>query len=534
MRLRYAKSLYDEILGRAKLRNATKKLQGINTGDLDDPLIRKLSLPSIVMEETLQFNSKIDLAALSQNRDRRVRPSTFKILRMTVSFFKQSPASIDFGEFTDDASHYFSLFIGRNGVGKSLLLRAVLDFLIDARGPRQTTFNMRSPVTITSIEYIIDNVLYKISKDDNKWKYYKNNAAVEKEYIVFPFIVASTMGMFDKFPLNSIQGKSKNARYISDYYKYVGPKANNNMFTSKTNVLLQILSSLNDVEDYNQLRKIGKILKYIGYDSKIEFRFKLKDNVDELIAKRKEPLDDSLQNCVNRLKRREGIVKKHVLPDVDSSYQVRKRDIRSFDRLRQEKLLASCRCSLYKNGDTIDCNQLSSGEFNMLSIVLSVILNSKHQNLLILLDEPEISQHPNWQVGIIDKLDDALSDYGCHFLIATHCHYLVSNLPLKRSNLMMIEEKDGREIQIEPMPSETYGWSSEEVLLKVFGMATDRSRYLADIVGKRMTKIGNNDITPDDVKKEVNFLRQVSEGLSEVDPMKRIIDTIINEFSKDE
>ena len=188
----------------------------------------------------MQFNSKIDLAALSQNRDRRVRPSTFKILRMTVSFFKQSPASIDFGEFTDDASHYFSLFIGRNGVGKSLLLRAVLDFLIDARGPRQTTFNMRSPVTITSIEYIIDNVLYKISKDDNKWKYYKNNAAVEKEYIVFPFIVASTMGMFDKFPLNSIQGKSKNARYISDYYKYVGPKANNNMFTSKTNVLLQI------------------------------------------------------------------------------------------------------------------------------------------------------------------------------------------------------------------------------------------------------------------------------------------------------
>ena len=60
------------------------------------------------------------------------------------------------------------------------------------------------------------------------------------------------------------------------------------------------------------------------------------------------------------------------------------------------------------------------------------------------------------------------------------------------------------------------------------------SRYLADIVGKLMTKIGNNDITPDDVKKEVNFLRQVSEGLSEVDPMKRIIDTIINEFSKDE
>ena len=482
----------------------------------------------------MQFNSKIDLAALSQNRDRRVHPSTFKILRMTVSFFKQSPASIDFGELTDDASHYFSLFIGRNGVGKSLLLRAVLDFLIDAREPRQTMFNMRSPVTITSIEYIIDNVLYKISKDDNKWKYYKNNAAVEKEYMAFPLIVASTMGMFDKFPINSTPGKDGYSRYDSKFYKYVGPKASNNMFTSKTNVLLHILSSLNDVEEYDQLRNIGRMLRYIGYEPKIQFQFKLKESVDEILVRRKEPLDDSLLACVQQLKRRKLPLRHHLRFDEDTPKEVRQRNIRAFDRIRQAGLLSLCRCTLYKEErKEVDCNQLSSGEFNTLSIVLSVVLHSKRQNLLVLLDEPEISQHPNWQVGIIDKLDESLSVYGCHFLIATHCHFLVSNLPLQRSNIMMLEEKEDK-IIVEAMPSETYGWSSEEVLLKVFKMATDRSKYLADVVGQLMTRIGNNEIEPDDAKKEVSFLRQVSAGLSSADPMKRIIDTIVKEFSENE
>jgi hypothetical protein len=65
-------------------------------------------------------------------------------------------------------------------------------------------------------------------------------------------------------------------------------------------------------------------------------------------------------------------------------------------------------------------------------------------------------------------------------------------------------------------------------------MATDRSKYLADVVGQLMTRIGNNEIEPDDAKKEVSFLRQVSAGLSSADPMKRIIDTIVKEFSENE
>lgn len=484
------------------------------------------------MQEVLRVNNKIDLEAFVSNQRRETHSPVFKIIQMKVSFFKQRPITLSFGDPQDDKSQFFTLFIGRNGMGKSSLLRAVIDFIVEVRNPKSRFSRRTSPVFISLLEYVLDNHIYKIEIYGKNIKYQKDRRTVNKETVEFPLIIASTMGMFDKFPINSIPGRERSGNYDSAYYKYVGPKASNNMFTSKTNVLLHILSSLNDIEDEAQLKKIGAILKYIGYDAKILFRFKLKDTIDEQLRKKRDVLNSDSLLFLESLKSKNNLFRQ-IQPDTDGISKVRGLNIKELDRLRQEGLLTSFRCTLYKKGDEVDCNQLSSGEFNMLSIVLSVIFSAGHQHLLVLLDEPEISQHPNWQVGIIDKLNEALSDYGCHFLIATHCHYLVSNLPMRRSNLMIIDKREG-EILVEPMPSETYGWSSEEVLLKVFQMSTDRSKYLADLVGQLMTKIGNNDIVLSDVRQELNFLEKVSVGLNNIDPMKKIIDTIIKEFSKNE
>lgn len=453
---------------------------------------------------------------------------TFKLLRIKASFFRQSPITLDFSDKQDGASRYFSLFIGKNGVGKSSLLRALIDFIVDVRNQTISYARKNSSVVVSSLEYLLDGIQYRIDVDEKNIKYSINGSHVCKDDMRFPLVVASTMGMFDKFPVNSIPGKDRNRRYDSAYYKYVGPKANNNMFTSKTNVLLHILSSLDEVEDEDLLRKIGEILGYIGYDARIKFRYKLKEMSDNVYDEKRLSLDKKTRSFLDSIKNKNSTYQL-IKPDTDSLSKVKRQNFRELDILRQSGLLTSLRCTLYKNRNEVDCNQMSSGEFNMLSIVLSVIMSAGQQHLLVLLDEPEISQHPNWQVEIIDKLDEALADYGCHFLIATHCHFLVSNLPLQRSNLMVIEETEDC-VNVKTLPSQTYGWSAEEVLLKVFQMATDRSRYLAEMVGSLMTKIGNNDTTMDKVKQEIAFLRQVSFGLSDVDPMKKIIWTIINEF----
>lgn len=76
----------------------------------------------------------------------------------------------------------------------------------------------------------------------------------------------------------------------------------------------------------------------------------------------------------------------------------------------------------HKQGCDIISDQMSSGEFAMLSTILGISVAAKDSHKLILLDEPELSQHPNWQMTLIDNLDKALRDKVCHLLIATHSH----------------------------------------------------------------------------------------------------------------
>ena len=76
----------------------------------------------------------------------------------------------------------------------------------------------------------------------------------------------------------------------------------------------------------------------------------------------------------------------------------------------------------------------------------------------------------------------------------------------------------------------TYGWSAEEVLLKVFKTATDRNRYFGERIAKLLEQMGNNTITKEAVADELNELQEISQHLSEVDPMKMVLNTIIDAY----
>lgn len=199
---------------------------------------------------------------------------------------------------------------------------------------------------------------------------------------------------------------------------------------------------------------------------------------------------------------------------------------------RQNRMFSKLKCKIKtSDGTFIDFDDISSGEFNLLIMMLNIILLDSPNHLLVLLDEPEISQHPNWQIDIVGMLDEALNQYHSHIITATHSHFLVSNLPLGRSEVIDIDkDKDGN-VTIEKIQQSTYGWSLEEVLLKVFKMATDRSKYLAELVGEFLQALGSDNITIDEVKNKLSFLQQVSTNLSEVDPMKKVINSIVKEFN---
>ena len=107
---------------------------------------------------------------------------------------------------------------------------------------------------------------------------------------------------------------------------------------------------------------------------------------------------------------------------------------------------------------------------------------------------------------------------------------LVSDLPMKRSSVIQLENDEKGNLNTTTISECTYGWSAEEVLLKVFKTATDRNRYFGERIGKLLEKMGNNSINPKEVKQELNELQEISRHLSDIDPMKAILNTIVKTY----
>ena len=70
-----------------------------------------------------------------------------------------------------------------------------------------------------------------------------------------------------------------------------------------------------------------------------------------------------------------------------------------------------------KTGGEIDIEQLSSGEKQLLYILLQVFLQEKKKSILIM-DEPEISLHISWQQKLIDVICEM--NPNCQLIVATH------------------------------------------------------------------------------------------------------------------
>lgn len=456
----------------------------------------------------------------------------FKILRIYVSFYGKKGSQIQFGPIEDEASSYYALFIGKNGVGKSSLFRDILDFFILAqRGAKST---QKDIIRIRQVDYVLNGNMYKIMITNNVFEYTKNCRKVEKEYVEFPLIIACSMGMFDKFPVNSPNNSDRKSRYDIDSYRYVGPKANSNMFTSKSNILVNTMSLLGSNISREQKEKIKEVLNHIGYKGIINYEFYI--NSDKSYFSVNKPsstewMDSRTAEFFTDNQDRKPVKYELNLDDINQ-FQESPVFFYEINELKRHGYTKSFKCYFYtKNDEQVNCDNMSSGEFNLLIMTLNILLAPYNKSLLILLDEPEISQHPNWQLDFLDILDKGLKEYKSHILIATHSHFLVSNLPLGRSRVINMERGEEGSIEINYLQSNTYGWSSEEVLLKVFKMSTDRSRYLAEMISNLLENIDNRAISDSKLKKDLAFLQEVSKYLSDVDPMKRVIKTIVTELS---
>ena len=444
----------------------------------------------------------------------------------------------------------YSVLIGCNGVGKSTLLKEMVDFFVDLHAyinNFKQKMSSANKARLKGVKYHIDGVCCEVIRIGRTFLTKIDNKFLASKKLRIPTIVACNFGAFDKFPVQKVNGSSQ-TRYDVPYYKYVGAHVNGNMISSSA-IAFRLLFALKENMDDRQRQNLSSILDFIGYDHTITLNYSIVlrskkngsvyDHVLQHVQKDKEYSKLTSEQRSNKVKELYDFYKNKEFAkqptcnydiDIDQNSLAANEDLNYIYKLKQYDLVQAASVVFYKNGKQIASEAMSSGEFAMLSMVLSISTAASDSHTLILIDEPELSLHPNWQMTIIDNLDRALKDQVCHLLIATHSHMLVSDLPMNRSSVSQWEkDKDGNLIA-NRIEENTYGWSAEEVLLKVFKTATDRNRYFGERIAKLLEQMGNDTISKEAVADELNELQEISQHLSDVDPMKMVLNTIIDAY----
>lgn len=449
-----------------------------------------------------------------------------------------------------DKAPLYSVLIGCNGVGKSTLLKEMVDFFVDLHAyinNFKQKMSSANKARLKGVKYHIDGVCCEVIRIGRTFLAKIDNRLLASKKLRVPTIVACNFGAFDKFPVQKVNGSSQ-TRYDVPYYKYVGAHVNGNMISSSA-IAFRLLFALKENMDDRQRQNLSSILDFIGYDHTITLNYSIVlkskkngsvyDHVLQHVQKDKEYSKLTSEQRSNKVRELYDFYKNKEFAkqptynydiDIDQNSLAANEDLNYIYKLKQYDLVQAASVVFYKNGTQIASEEMSSGEFAMLSMVLSISTASSDSHTLILIDEPELSLHPNWQMTIIDNLDRALKDQVCHLLIATHSHMLVSDLPMNRSSVSQWEKDDDGNLIANRIEENTYGWSAEEVLLKVFKTATDRNRYFGERIAKLLEQMGNDTITKEAVADELNELQEISQHLSDVDPMKMVLNTIIDAY----
>ena len=110
---------------------------------------------------------------------------------------------------------------------------------------------------------------------------------------------------------------------------------------------------------------------------------------------------------------------------------------------------------------------LSNGEQQILSKVFPLFTDSMKGHV-ILIDEPEDSLHPSWQVRLIPVLRRCSESNDCQFILATHSSQIISSAYKEEIRVFIRDDKGY--VRAENCTDGSYGWTVEKVLSEIQGV----------------------------------------------------------------
>jgi predicted ATP-binding protein involved in virulence len=452
-----------------------------------------------------------------------------------------------FSRQENSKNFYTSLLIGPNGTGKSVILSMIQKIFLDAYLLKNSKLSKLPKEIDYSLIYHVGSDTYQINQINGKISFVCNDNIVAIHEIFLPEkIISCAFTLQDRFSILKENDVHQ--------YEYFGIRNLN--FHSSISDISQIVATnimLASLTDNKLLDNLKSMTKFLGFDSKIRVVFTSTENkkIDEVINKRliiekqKEMTDLELVYAEDIDKLINETIKVNLLSlfapvDNDETIYINNdKLIINFDLNSTEKyetlydvfksilhlvdlgLLVSPVIMVSKAKKWFEIDKASSGEFQYLSTMINILVTLK-PNSIVLMDEPETSLHPTWQQQYMSQLLTIFKNFSsCHFIIATHSHFMVSDLQTESSSIVTLTRDEENNVAVKLLDENTYGRSAEDILYNIFNLKTVRNYYIENDLAELLRHISNNSNEIDKVENIINRLEKLH--LPEEDPINTIL-----------
>ena len=127
-----------------------------------------------------------------------------------------------------------------------------------------------------------------------------------------------------------------------------------------------------------------------------------------------------------------------------------------------------------ENGKEMSISKLSSGE-KQIVFRGSFLLKDKESSkgALILIDEPEISLHPSWQLKVLSFFKKLFTNNSgeqtSQLIISTHSPFIIHNAN-RNNDKVVVLQKDASGKTVIPNEAKFFGWSNEKIVQEAFNI----------------------------------------------------------------
>lgn len=444
-------------------------------------------------------------------------------------------------------ANWFTVLIGRNGIGKSRILSNISELFALSAGDLNS---IAGRYDRTSAVYSLNGRMTRIE-----------SASPDNHFEELPRkVITSTVTPFDKFRLSRRVGQERMRKITelsqgsNETYSYIGLRDTNGRTNSQLMIFRSLEALIEKTSRGDRARaEVRNILHFLGYGSvfRLWYRPRFDSNLPKLLSilhpvidlatgekVLQEVLGDravevllGIPEGTERLKSSLSALRD--MTEHQSSLAIEidllsgepiKNLMDSLSFLRRLNIITIDRVEIYRKSKDSYVNLLdaSSGEMSIFATFLG-IASVIEDNSLIFIDEPEISLHPEWQSKYMSLLSQTFSVYsGCHFIIATHSPLILSDIEKDRSNVVVL----GDDESVNESADQFAGESVDALLVEAFDAPGNSNRYLRDkmIEALRLASKGETDSA-----KFLNSLRVLVRAKDKL-PADSPLIPLINEF----